>query len=161
MRSLLPFLAAVLVAGCSTGGDEPSYASVPLAATRLAGAYTLVDYLFEYGDGARLDPTILKLTGKLYLSPDSGYLEGIRVGEDSTPTRGRVLAVLVRDGDPDQGRLTLDLAQADSSAPGESAYAFRHDTLVLVTEVPKARDAAHKGFRETAYWTRDPGPAAP
>lgn len=148
--------AALLFAACTTGGGgRPEYVSVSLAATRLIGTFDLVDYLFEYGDGARLDPSILKITGRLYIRADSSYLEGIKVGNDSTPTQGRILKVAAEDGNVEKGILTLDLDQGDSSATGTSKYSFRRDTLVLITEVSKERDAAKKGFRETAYYARD------
>jgi hypothetical protein len=155
LRRLAVF--ALCLAACTTGGGNGTeFASIDLSATRLIGTYGLVDYLFEYGDGQRLDPSIVALTGTLHLTADSTYREGIRVsGSDSTTTRGRILKVLAENGNPEKGRLTLDLDQADSSAVGESGFAFRHDTLVLVTEVSKERDATHKGFRETAYWKRD------
>lgn len=160
-RSFRPFLAACLLASCTTGGGGVEYVSVALAATRLVGTYTLVDYLFEYGDGARLDPSILKIEGKLYIRADSTYLEGIKVGADSTPTEGSILKVAAEDGNVDKGILTLDLDQGDSSATGTSQYSFRKDTLVQFTEVSKERDASKKGFRETKWWIRDSSAANP
>ncbi|MDB5102561.1 MAG: hypothetical protein JWP91_250 [Fibrobacteres bacterium] len=156
MRRSAVFLTAAILAGCFTASDEgESPVSVPLSDTRLAGSYALADYLFEYGDGGRLDPSILKVTGTLDITGDSVYREGIRVGEDSTLTTGRIMQVLILGGDRDRGELLLTLGQGDSSASGKTAFSFRHDTLVLVTEISKERDAAKKGFRETAYYSRE------
>jgi hypothetical protein len=149
-------LAPLILFACTTGGGGVEYVSIALAATRLVGTFTLASYLFEYGDGARLDPSILKITGNLFIRSDSSYLEGIRVGNDSTPTQGRILKVAAEDGNVDKGILTLDLDQGDSSATGTSRYSFRHDTLIQVTEVSKEQDASKKGFRETKWWTRNP-----
>lgn len=148
---------ALILAACSTdgGGDGTEFVSIPLASTRLVGTYTLVDYLFEYGDGKRADPSIVPLTGTLSIKSDSVYLEEIVLAAVTTPTKGRILKVLAQDGDPDKGQLELDLEQGDSAAVGKSDYTFRHDTLVLVTEVSKERDSSKKGFKETAYYRRD------
>ncbi len=141
---------------CSTdSGSDPEFVSVTLAATRLKGSYTLVDYLFEYGDGQKYDSSLIKVTGTLSISADSAYVEGIRVESDSTTTKGHILKVLAMGGNVEKGQLELDLDQGGAAAVGKSDYAFKHDTLVLVTEVSKERDASKKGFKETAYYRRD------
>ncbi len=155
MRRLAVFTAGALFAGCFTSsGEENALVSAPLSSTRLAGAYSLVDYLFEYGNGQRLDTHSLKLTGTLSIRADSTYLEVIGVGKDSTPTQGRIAQVHVIEGDNDRGELLMTLDGADSTASGKSAFSFNTDTLVLITEVSKERDTAKKGFRETAYYLR-------
>jgi hypothetical protein len=146
-------LAAVLT-GCFTSGGDDDWVEVALSGTRLVGTYSLVDYLFEYGDGSRLDPSILLVTGNLFIRTDSTYLQGIRVGKDSTPTQGRISRIRVEETDADKGEMELTLEQGSSASTGTSAFSFRHDTLVLVTEVSKERDTAKKGFRETAYYAR-------
>lgn len=156
-RKSILLLSAFLLGACSTGNDESSLVSVSLADTRLAGDYTLVDYLFEYNDGRRYDPSIVKLTGTLIVTADSAYLEGIRAGNDSTLTKGIITQVMVSQGNQDIGELQLTLEAGDSLAAGKSSFTFHRDTLVLVTEVSKERDVAFKtGFRETAYYARDP-----
>jgi hypothetical protein len=144
-------LSGMLLAACSTGSDGDSLRSVPLADTGLAGNYDLVDYLFVYGDGFRLDPSVLEVTGTLYIGADSAYREGIRIGNDSTPTSGKITSVRVGSS-VDQGDLLLTLD--GSAVVGVTGFSFRHDTLVLVTEVSKERDSEKKGFRETAYYAR-------
>lgn len=151
------FPAALFIAACTTGGGGGTeYVSVALAATRLVGTYTLVDYLFEYGDGNKYDPSILKLTGKLYVRADSTYLEDIVIEGKATPTGGNILKVAAEDGNVEKGNLTLDLEAGDSSAIGISRYAFNGDTLKLSTEVSKERDASRLGFKETKWYARDP-----
>lgn len=155
MRSWRLIPAFILMIGaCGTGGDGDSLESVSLADTRLAGGYSLVDYLFEYGDGVRLDPSVLTVTGTLAIGEDSSYQEGIRVADDSTPTTGKITR-LKANSSRDAGELELTLAGGDGSAKGITAYAFRGDTLILITEVSKARDVSGKGFRETAYYFRE------
>ena len=154
------FSACLLIASCGTDSNEESLVSIPLAGTRLVGAYTLVNYLFEYGDGTRYDPSILKLTGTLNIGPDSSYLEGIRVGNDSTPTQGKVTGVRVG-SDKDKGELDLTLVSGDSTTSNISTFSFRKDTLVLVTEVSKESDNSKKGFRETDYFLPDSLVTAP
>ncbi len=159
LKTCFGCLAACLIiwlAACATGNDEDTLRSVPLAETALIGGYDLVDYLFEYGDGARLDPFVLKITGTLSIGADSAYLESIRVGNDSTPTKGKITQVKLN-GNRDGGELRLTLDGSDSAA-GTSVFSFRHDTLMLVTEVSKQRDVAKKGFRETAYYLPRPAP---
>lgn len=151
-RILVP--AAILMAGCGTGSDEDALVSVALAGTPLAGSYVLADYLLEYEDGNRLDPSVLPVTGTLTIRPDSSYLEDIRIGGTSTPTKGRIARILAS-GDGAAGELELTLEDGDASTAGKSAFSFRKDTLVLITEVSKERDVSKTGFRETAYYARD------
>jgi hypothetical protein len=148
------FLSAVLLfAACGTEDDGPALSSVALSDTRLAGSYTLADYLFEYGDGGRFDPSNLKLTGTLVIGEDSAYAEGITLGADTTPTNGRITRILAEPGGK-AGELTLTLDGADSTQSGMTEFSFRGDTLTLVTEVSKERDVSKNGFRETAHYVR-------
>lgn len=152
MRWWKPLASAAVLAGCFTSTGDEELIEIALSDTRLVGTYSLVDYLFEYGDGSRLDPSILIVTGNLFIRSDSSYLQGIRVGNDSTPTPGRIARIRVWGRDAERGELELTLEQGASTSTGISSFFFRHDTLVLVTEVSKERDAAKKGFRETAYF---------
>jgi hypothetical protein len=149
-------LGAAALAGCFTSSDDgDSLVSARLSETRLIGGYLLVDYLFEYGDGARYDPSNLPLTGSLSIGTDSAYLDRIVIGKDTTDTEGRIAGLKTESGDKDRGELLLTLRGADTAASGKSVFSFRHDTLMLVTEVSKERDASKKGFRETAYYLRE------
>jgi hypothetical protein len=146
----------VWLAGCFTdSGDEETLESVELSATGLIGDYRLVDFVYERGDGVRLDTSNLDVSGTLVISPDSVYRETIVIEAVTTPTLGRIARLRAVRGDKGKGELVLTLADADSSASGTSTYAFHRDTLTLVTEVSKERDAAKKGFRETAYYLRE------
>jgi hypothetical protein len=153
-------VSCLALAGCFSSSDEDEKpVSVTLASTRLIGHYTLVDYLFEDGEGGQLDPSIVKVTGTLEINADSTYLAGIRVGADSTPTRGRITLVKARPGNRDAGVLYLTLESASdtgASSAGTSDFAFRGDTLVLITEGSRDGDATKKRFRETDYYLRVP-----
>ncbi|MDQ2999664.1 MAG: hypothetical protein M3Y08_00175 [Fibrobacterota bacterium] len=153
MRWWKPLASAALLVGCFTSAGDEELIEVALSDTRLVGTYSLVDYLSVYGDGLRLDPSILTVTGNLFIRTDSSYLQGIRVGNDSTPTPGRIARIRVEGRNADRGELELTLEQGASTSTGISSFSFRHDTLVLVTVVSKERDAAKKGFRETTYYT--------
>jgi hypothetical protein len=163
IRSLVPrafpsalFLgAAILIAACGTDDGEPDLSPVALAETELAGSYTLADYLYEYGDGGRLDPSVLQITGTLVIGIDSAYEEDIKVGAENTLTAGRITGILAAPGRK-AGELTLTLDGSDASHAGKTGFSFRGDTLTLITEVSKELDVSKKGFRETAHYVRDP-----
>lgn len=150
---------SVLLIGClfSSGGELDKSRPASLSETRLVGAYSLVDYLFEYGDGQKFTPAIIKITGTLSMTPDSLYLERIWVGTTPTPTdtKGKITKVELIGSGNAKGLITMTLDQVDSTQTSSGAFSFRADTLVLIIAVPKERDALKKGYKETIYWLPD------
>lgn len=154
MNRKLAFFTLLLITGCGTDGNEGTLVSVPLGETRLTGAYTLVDYLIEYGDGTRYDPSILKLAGTLAIGADSSYRESIRIGSVSSPTSGKIVQIKTANG-KDEGELLLTRVSGDTTTSHPVSFSFRNDTLVLVTEVSAENPDPKKGFRETDYFLPD------
>jgi hypothetical protein len=150
-----PLALVALLTGCFTNGDEDALRLVSLAQVDLVGHYYLASYLFEYGDGQVLNPTVLKLEGKLFLEPDSNYLERIWVENIPTDTKGKITHVRSLNNSRRKGEMTLTLTAGDSAQTGTSMFSFLGDTLVLVTSVAKERDPRNKGFKETVSWLLD------
>ncbi len=154
-----PLTLSVLLTGClfSSGGEQEKRRQAALSETMLVGAYSLVDYLFEYGDGQKFTPAIINITGTLSITPDSVYLERIWVPTTPTPsdTKGKITKVEMIGSGNAMGSITMTLDQVDSTQTSTGAFSFRHDTLVLIIAVPKERDALKKGYKETIYWLPD------
>jgi hypothetical protein len=150
---------SVLLTGClfSSGGEQEKTRPATLGETSLVGAYSLVDYLIEYGDGQKYTPDIINLTGTLSMTPDSVYLERIWVATTPTPsdTKGKITKVELIGSGNAKGFITMTLDQVDSTQTSSGAFFFRADTLVLIIVVSKERDALKKGYKQTAFWLPD------
>lgn len=153
-RILLSILALATV-GCLFDDEEsgpPPLTPATLAETGLVGVYGMRDFRLEFSNGFIVDTTKVRISGELILTPDSAYLQRVRIDTTTTDTKGRIASVKAEAAN--RGKGTLSLTLEGSGSTGESDFELKGDTLLWTTVVEP--DGRKTGFKETSRWVRKP-----
>jgi hypothetical protein len=150
---------ALLLSACLFGGDDGAggggravLTEASLGETGLAGEYAMIHFQVEYGNGVIIDSNQVRIRGRLGILSDSGYAQRIWIGEDSTDTEGRIVALRARKDDRGTGEMELDLA--GTGRTGKGRFGLRGDTLTWIVESAPSQNGMTPGFTETGRYVR-------